>query len=155
MGTLFLLFTLVPLVDLWVLVAIGRALGLWETVALLVATGFAGAWLAKMEGRRVIAGWQRALHERRVPDEGILSGALVLAGGVLLVSPGVITDVIGLALLFPPSRRLAAAGVRRYLARKVRAGQVRVVTFGEPAAPRGRASDDVVDVTPPRARTDA
>jgi UPF0716 protein FxsA len=154
-GTLFLLFTLVPLVDLWVLVAIGRALGLWETVALVVATGFAGAWLAKMEGRRVIAGWQRALHEGRVPDEGILSGALVLAGGVLLVSPGVITDVIGLALLFPPSRRLAAAGVRRYLARKVRAGQVRVVTFGEPAAPRGRASDDVVDVTPPRAPPDA
>jgi UPF0716 protein FxsA len=156
-GRLLLLFTLVPLVDLWVLVAIGRALGLWQTVALVVATGFAGAWLAKTEGRRVVLGWQRALREGRVPDEGILSGALVLAGGVLLVSPGVLTDVVGLALLFPPSRRLAAAGLRRYLARKVRSGQVRVVTFGGPPPPGGRASDDVVDVTPPlpRARPDA
>lgn len=150
MGKLFLLFTLLPLLDLWVLLQVGRAVGFWAALALVVATGFAGAWLAKAEGRRVLDGWRRALAEHRVPEEGILSGALVLAGGVLLVSPGVITDVIGLLLLFPPSRRVAAAALRRYLARQVRAGRVRVVTFGgSPRAPRS-AVDDAVDVTPPR-----
>lgn len=154
MARLFLLFTLLPLLDLWVLLAIGRALGFWPTLGLVVATGVAGAWLAKAEGRRVLDGWRRALREGRVPDEGVLSGALVLVGGVLLVSPGVLTDVVGLALLFPPTRRLVAAAVRRYLARKVREGQVRVVTFGREPWGRGGPTDDAVDVTPPRARPD-
>jgi UPF0716 protein FxsA len=149
-GRLFLLFTLLPLLDLWVLLAIGRALGLWPTLALVVLTGLAGAWLAKAEGRRVLRGWQGALAEGRVPDEGILSGALVLAGGVLLVSPGVITDVVGLALLFPPTRRLAAAGLRAYLGRQLRSGHLRVVTFGAEPRRRGPAADEIVDVTPPR-----
>lgn len=151
MGKLFLLFTLLPLVDLWVLLAIGRAVGFWPTVALVIATGFIGAWLAKREGRRVVDGWRRALRDGRVPEEGVLSGALVLAGGVLLVSPGVITDVLGLLFLFPPTRRLATAAIRRYFAAKVRSGQVRVVTFGHGPWPHGRAPGEI-DVTPPRAR---
>lgn len=149
MGRLFLLFTLLPLLDLWVLLAIGRALGFWPTVALVIATGAVGAWLAKREGRRVLRGWQRALEQGRVPDEGILSAALVLAGGVLLVSPGVITDAMGLALLFPPTRRLAGAGLRRWLERKVRSGQVHVVTFRHGGmGPGGPPDDDEIDVTP-------
>ena len=150
MAKLFLLFTLLPLVDLWVLLAIGRALGFWPTVALTVATGVAGAALAKAEGRRVVAGWRRAAAEGRLPEEGVLSGALVLAGGVLLVSPGVITDALGLALLFPPTRRLAAAALRRALARGVQSGRVRVVTFGSRPPPRGRDGGEPIDVTPPR-----
>lgn len=116
MGWLFLLFTALPLLDLWVLLHIGRALGLWSTVALVLATGLAGAWLAKAEGLRVLRDWQRALAEGRLPDEGVLSGALVLAGGLLLVTPGVITDALGLVLLFPPTRRLAAAAAPRMAA---------------------------------------
>jgi UPF0716 protein FxsA len=155
-GKLFLLFTLLPLVDLWVLLAIGRTLGPWPTVALVVLTGIGGAWLAKREGRRVVDGWRRALTEGRVPDEGLLSGALVLAGGLLLVSPGLITDVIGLPLLFPPTRRLAAAALRRFLAAKVRSGQVRLVTFGHGPWRRDGAPGEPgeIDVTPPRARPD-
>jgi UPF0716 protein FxsA len=152
-GRLFLLFTLVPVLDLWVLFAIGRAMGFWPTIALLVGTGVAGAWLAKAEGRRVLGGWRRALEEGRMPDEGLVSGALVLAGGVLLVSPGVLTDAIGLALLFPPTRRLAARGLRAWLGRRIRDGQIRIVTFGRGAGPRGDrgpAADEVVDVTPGR-----
>jgi len=151
-GRLFLLFTLVPLLDLWVLLAIGRAIGFWPTVALVLGTGLTGAWLAKSEGLRVIRAWQHALEEGRVPDEGVLSGVLVIVGGVLLVTPGVITDAVGLALLFPPTRRLAAAGLRRYLARAVRTGRIRVVTLGHTpgtgSEPGTRpAADEVVDVT--------
>jgi UPF0716 protein FxsA len=141
---LFVLFTALPLLDLWVLLQIGQVLGFWSTVALVVATGMAGAWLAKAEGFRVLRAWQRAIAEGRLPEEGVLSGALVLAGGLLLVTPGVITDAVGLALLFPPSRRLAAAGLRRWLERQIRTGRIRVVSggFSPPEEP--------IDVTPRR-----
>jgi UPF0716 protein FxsA len=142
---LFVLFTALPLVDLWVLLQIGRALGLWSTIALVVATGMAGAWLARTEGARVIRGWRRAMTEGRLPEEGVLSGALVLAGGLLLVTPGVISDVLGLALLFPPSRRLAAAALRRWLRRQLEAGRIHVVSRGFPPP------DEPIDVTPRRA----
>lgn len=149
-GKLFLLFTLVPLVDLWVLVQIGRAVGFWTAVALVIATGFAGAWLAKAEGFRVLREWQGALAGGRLPEEGVLSGVLVLAGGLLLVTPGVLTDAAGLALLFPPTRRLAAAGARRWLRRRIAEGRVHVVTYGGEG--RFGPADREIDVTPPRPR---
>jgi UPF0716 protein FxsA len=146
-GKLFLLFTAVPLVDLWVLLQIGRALGFWSTVALVVATGLVGAWLAKAEGLRVLRDWQRALAEGRLPDEGVLSGALVLAGGILLVTPGVLTDALGLLLLVPPTRRVAAAGLRRWLRRQIDAGRIHVVSRGGFGGPRP-GIDEPIDVTP-------
>jgi UPF0716 protein FxsA len=150
-GKLFVLFTALPLVDLWLLLQIGQVLGFWSTVALVVLTGMAGAWLARTEGFRVVREWQRAIAEGRLPAEGVLSGALVLAGGLLLVTPGVLTDVLGLALLFPPSRRLVAAALRRWLARQVQAGRIRVVGVSRGA--RGAPPDDEpVDVTPPGRR---
>jgi UPF0716 protein FxsA len=149
-GKLFLLFTIVPIVDLWLLLRIGRAIGLIPAVALVVVTGIVGAALAKAEGTRVLGSWRRALAEGRMPDEGVLSGALVLVGGALLVAPGVITDVVGIALLAPPTRRLAAGALRDWLGRKIERGGVRVVTFGGPP-PRPRAADDdAIDVTPRR-----
>jgi UPF0716 protein FxsA len=144
-GKLFLLFTALPLLDLWLLLHIGRALGLWSTIALVVLTGMAGAWLARSEGFRVLRSWQRALAQGRLPEEGVLSGALVLAGGLLLVTPGVISDALGLVLLFPPSRRLCAAGLRRWLRRQIETGRVRVISMGGAPPP-----DEPIDVTPPR-----
>jgi UPF0716 protein FxsA len=149
MGKLFFLFTALPLVDLWVLLHIGRALGFWTTVALVVATGLVGAWLAKAEGVRVLRDWQRAVSEGRLPEEGVLSGALVLAGGLLLVTPGVISDALGLLLLVPPTRRIAAAGLRRWLRRQIEAGRIHVVSRGgfRGASP---GVDEPIDVTPRR-----
>lgn len=146
MGKLFLLFVALPLVDLWVLVQIGRALGPWTALALVLGTGLAGAALARAEGYRVLRSWRSALAEGRLPDEGVLSGVLVLAGGVLLVTPGVITDALGLALLFPPTRRAVAAGVRRWLRRELDAGRVRVATWRP--GPFGHPGPEI-DVTPP------
>jgi UPF0716 protein FxsA len=142
---LFVLFTALPLLDLWLLLHVGRAIGFWNTVALVILTGMAGAWLARAEGFRVLRAWQDALAQGRVPEEGVLSGALVLAGALLLVTPGVLSDVLGLALLFPPSRRLVAAGLRRWLRRQVDKGRVRVFTMGGPPPP-----DEPIDVTPQR-----
>lgn len=138
---LFLLFTLVPLLELWLLLRIGQSIGVAPTISLVVVTGLVGTLLAKREGLRVIRSWRQSVSQGRLPEEGIIGGALVLVGGVLLVTPGVVTDVFGLILLLPPTRRRVAALVRRRLERKIREGAIRVVSYrGGP-----RAADDVID----------
>jgi UPF0716 protein FxsA len=150
-GKLFLLFTAVPLLDLWLLLAIGDVIGFWPTVGLVLLTGFAGAALARAEGLRVLGAWRAALAAGRLPEEGVLSGVLVLVGAVLLVTPGVITDVVGLALLVPASRRLVARGVRAWLGRQIRSGRIRIVGARGGGPGGSPAAGEVVDVTP-RAR---
>lgn len=115
---LLLLFTIVPLVELYLLLLLGQSMGLWPTVALVLVTGVLGAALGKREGLRVWRSWQQALAQGRIPEEGILGGVLVLIGGVLLVTPGVLTDVTGLLLLIPPTRRLIANVVRARLEKR-------------------------------------
>ncbi len=119
MGLLVLAFVVVPVVEIWLLVLIGGQIGFWPTVGVSLATALVGGYLAKREGRRVLGRWRDAMTSGRVPDEGLLGGALVLAGGVLLVLPGVLTDVLGLALLFPPTRRLVGDRVRARLERRL------------------------------------
>lgn len=127
---LFLAFTVVPLVELYLLIGIGRQVGALPTLGLVLVTGLVGAWLAKREGRRVIRSWRAATAQGRLPEDGILSGALVLVGGVLLVTPGVITDGVGFLLLIPVTRRFIAARLRRGLERRMQAGTLRVTHFG-------------------------
>jgi UPF0716 protein FxsA len=107
------LFLVVPFVELWLLLRVGSALGFWPTMGFVVGTAVLGAWLAKREGLRVLHEWQRAMAELRVPEEGITSGLLVLVGATLLITPGVLTDVVGIALLFPPTRKLVARAIER------------------------------------------
>nr|WP_225937185.1 FxsA family protein [Myxococcus sp. RHSTA-1-4] len=125
-----LAFTVVPFIELYLLLAIGRQVGLWPTLAMVLVTGVVGASLARREGGRVLRSWRESMARGQVPEEGILSGALVLVGGALLVAPGVFTDVVGLLLLIPPTRRFVATRLRRALERRVRDGSVRVTTFG-------------------------
>jgi UPF0716 protein FxsA len=136
---LFLAFTVIPLVELYLLLAMGRQFGFWPTLGSVVLTGLLGTVLARREGVRVLREWQRSLSQGRVPEEGILGGVLVLVGGVLLVAPGVLTDVTGLLLLFPPTRRWVAALVRRVLERRVASGRLRVTPFQ--AGPFGGSAD--------------
>ncbi|HEY6725099.1 MAG TPA: FxsA family protein [Polyangiaceae bacterium] len=110
---LVVLFIVVPILELYLLTLIARATSFWVALGLAVGTGVVGGILAKREGLRVWRRWQAAMREMRVPDEGVISGMLVLLGGVLLVTPGVLTDVAGMLLLIPPTRRTIAAWVRR------------------------------------------
>jgi UPF0716 protein FxsA len=126
---LFLLFTIVPLLDLYVLLLIGDRIGFWPTVGIVVLTGVVGAWLAHSEGLRVLRDWRRAILRGKVPEDGVLGGLLVLVGGVLLVTPGVLTDIVGLLLLIPPTRRLIAAWIRRGIERRISSGQIQVVNY--------------------------
>jgi UPF0716 protein FxsA len=141
---LFVLFVALPFVDLVLLLRVGSLLGFWPTVALTLAMGALGAWLAKREGLRVWRAWSLALSELRAPEQGIIDGVLVIAGGALLMAPGVLTDVVGFAFLIPPTRKQIAALVRRAVDRRIARGSIHVVTSGfGPFSPGG--GEGVVD----------
>ncbi|WP_224365170.1 FxsA family protein [Hyalangium versicolor] len=123
---LFLAFIVVPILELYLLIGIGRQIGPAPTVGLVLVMAMLGAALAKREGLRVMRSWQAQVAQGRVPEEGILSGVLVLVGGLLLIVPGVITDVLGLFLIIPPTRRWVAERVRRSMERGMKDGSVRV-----------------------------
>jgi UPF0716 protein FxsA len=127
---LLLAFVVVPFIELYLLLAIGREVGFLPTLAMVLVTGMVGASLARREGARVMRSWRESMARGQVPEDGILSGALVLVGGALLVAPGVFTDVVGLLLLIPPTRRFVAVRLRRALERKVRDGSVHVTGMG-------------------------
>lgn len=129
-GRLFVLFVLVPVIELALLIQIGRAVGLLPTVGLVLLTGALGAWLARVEGVRVFFSFQNELQTGRLPGQAVFDGLCVLVGGALLLTPGVLTDLVGFALLLPPTRRWIQGRMRRSLERRMRDGSVRVVTFG-------------------------
>jgi UPF0716 protein FxsA len=168
LGKLFLLFTIVPAVELYLLIQIGDRIGAIATLAMLFGTGILGAALARAEGLRVVRTWQSSLAAGTVPPDGVVSGALVLLGGVLLITPGVLTDVAGLLLLVPAVRRPVAHYVTRRLERAIAAGTIKVVQTHRGSGPRDpfttrrrpNAYPDVIDVEgepvpderPPRSR---
>ncbi len=115
LGKLLLLFTVVPVAELYLLITLGQRLGAELTIGLVLVTGLLGAWLARREGSRVLGNWQAAMAQGQMPKEGVVSSLLVLVGGVLLITPGVLTDVTGLLLLVPWTRRLAAGFIRKRL----------------------------------------
>ena len=125
-GRLFLLFTLLPAIELYGLVRAGQWLGAGPTVAIVVATGAVGAWLARREGQRTLARLSQGLAQGIPPGQDLMDGLLVVVGGVLLLTPGFLTDVMGLACLLPPSRRLLARNLVGAAERRARAGTLRV-----------------------------
>jgi UPF0716 protein FxsA len=145
-GLLAVLFVLVPVVELMLLIRMGQWIGLWPTVAFVILTGWAGATLARLEGLRVLARFQQELAMGRVPGQAILDGASVLMGGAFLLAPGVLTDLTGLALLFPPTRRIIQRWVRKRLEKGIMSGSIRVMTMAPGAPPpRGRTPGDDLD----------
>jgi UPF0716 protein FxsA len=139
---LIVLFIVVPIAELAVIIQVGSLIGFWWTVALLLADSVLGSMLMRSQGR---AAWRRfnaAVAEGRAPTREVLDGVLVIFGGALLLTPGFITDVVGLLFLFPPTRVL----VRSLL---VRRAALRMMSAASP--PRSRARDvdgTAVDVEP-------
>ncbi len=130
LGRLLLLFVLVPLVELALLVRLGQWLGLWPTLGLVLLTGTVGAALARSQGARALARIQAEVAAGRLPGDSMLDGMGVLVGGLLLLTPGVLTDIVGFALLLPAGRGWLRARVKRWLERRVASGDLRVAVFG-------------------------
>jgi len=113
---LVILFLALPFTELYVLMQVGHALGVLDTIAVMVIISLVGVALARHEGLFVFRKIQECSAAGNVPADEVLDGAIVLAGGLLLVTPGFVTDGVGILLLFPPSR----AAVRSYLRRRLR-----------------------------------
>jgi UPF0716 protein FxsA len=136
MARLLLAFTLIPLVEAWLLLQIGLQLGPMPTLALMLLTGVLGAWFAKREGinvlRQLVAEVQRGIP----PGDRLMEGALVLVGGVLLITPGVLTDLTGLLLIVPWTRRWLAPRLLRWASQRF-APHIHVQTM-HPPRPQAR-----------------
>ncbi|MBJ6764774.1 FxsA family protein [Myxococcaceae bacterium JPH2] len=134
-------FILVPVLELYLLVVIGRQIGLVPMLLLLVSSALVGGVVARWKARQVFDGWREAVSRGRMPEEGLLSGALVLLGGALLIAPGILTDIAGALLMLPPVRRLVSKRARRSLERHIRDGSLRVtqVRVGMPTDFEGDA----------------
>ncbi len=123
---LFLLFTIVPLIELYFLIKIGTYLGALNTVLLLVSTGLLGAALARLQGLRTMRQILSNLSKGIVPAEEMVDGLLIFVAGVLLITPGVLTDIAALFLLFPFTRTLFKRWLRKKFDRMVASGKARL-----------------------------
>ncbi|HEV7888082.1 MAG TPA: FxsA family protein [Acidimicrobiales bacterium] len=111
---LFVLFVAVPFAELFVILQVGHAIGVLPTVALLIAMSMLGAALVKREGLGVLRRAQQRINQGEVPGRELVDGVLILFGGALLLTPGFLSDVLGVLLLLPPVRAvLRAAAIRR------------------------------------------
>jgi UPF0716 protein FxsA len=113
---LILVFTLIPLIELALLIELGTRIGLGDTLTIVVATGILGAALAKSQGLATIHRIRTEISAGRIPAEALLDGAIILAGGLLLLTPGLMTDACGLVCLIPQTRK----ALKNWLRRKIR-----------------------------------
>jgi len=121
---LFLVFSIVPVIEIWLLIKVGRVIGPLPTVATLLVISLAGAWLARSQGLRLVVAIRDELAAGRVPAAHFLDGAFILAGGILLLTPGFFTDVIGLFLLIPFTRMFLKGWLRIWLERRFLQGGI-------------------------------
>jgi UPF0716 protein FxsA len=110
---LIVLFIVVPIAELYVIIQVGEAIGIWPTLALLLADALLGSFLLKHQGRGAWRRFNQALAERRFPGQEVADGVLIVIGGTLLLAPGFLTDIVGLLLLIPPTRAIARGVMRR------------------------------------------
>ncbi|MFQ5526699.1 MAG: FxsA family protein [Thermoanaerobaculia bacterium] len=126
LGRLLLLFILVPVAELALLIEIGQRVGLPATLALIVATGMLGAFLARQQGLGVLARIRSETDQGRLPADQLIDGALILVAGAVLMTPGVLTDALGFFCLIPPGRKLLNDYLTGRIQRAVERGTVRM-----------------------------
>ena len=119
---LVVLFIVVPIAELYVIWKVGDSIGIWLTLALLAADSILGSLLLRAQGRSVWMRFNTALTEGKIPHREVVDGVLVIFGGAFLITPGFLTDIIGLLLLIPPTRALIRRLLVRRLGRRVVVG---------------------------------
>jgi UPF0716 protein FxsA len=116
---LVVLFIGVPFAEIYVLLQVGHAIGVANTLALLILVSVVGAWLAKREGLGVIRRMQRSIEAGRVPGAELVDGFLILLAAALMLTPGFLTDIVAIFLLLPPVRAVVRRELRRRVARRI------------------------------------
>lgn len=126
---LFLAFTLIPVIELYLIMQVGHAIGTLPTVlAILTAAGL-GAALARQQGLKALSGVRTTLMAGRMPTDALIDALLIFASGILLVAPGFLTDFMALFLLLPLTRKPIRELIKRRLARGLKRGTVRVFSL--------------------------
>jgi UPF0716 protein FxsA len=140
------LLVIVPIVELTVLISVGHAIGAGWTILLVLATSALGAWLLRHQGLRSWEAVRADVRAGRPPGAHAIDGVLVLIGGVLMLIPGFVTDVIGLLFIAPPTRRLARSSVTAVLSRRM--SPATTTTFFGPRTVRAKAGHAPTDPPP-------
>lgn len=112
-------FVVVPLVEIFVLIQVGQVIGPWWTILLLVADSILGTWLIRREGGRAFAALRSALNSGQMPARELADGALILIGGTLMLTPGFVTDLLGIVLILPFTRPLARRALTGVVTRRL------------------------------------
>jgi UPF0716 protein FxsA len=112
------LFIVVPIVELYVIIQIGSLIGVWPTIALLLADALLGSLLLRHQGRGAWRRFNQAIAERRFPGREVADGLLIAIGGTLLLTPGFVTDILGAIFLIPPTRAIVRHLLRGYMVRR-------------------------------------
>jgi UPF0716 protein FxsA len=123
-GTLLAIFIIVPVLEFYILIQLAILIGPIPTFGIVVLTGIAGAALAKHQGLEVLRRIQTEMSFGQMPGDALFDGVLVLVGGVLLLTPGILTDITGFLLLVPLSRNLAKKYLRNWVNKKMQSGQI-------------------------------
>ena len=131
--TLFLAFTLIPIVEIYLLIKIGSQIGILTTMGIVIFTGITGSYLARTQGMQTFLKLQSNMAKGVLPTEELLDGFLILLAGVTLLTPGFLTDMTGLLILFPPTRLL----LKRWLKNKFQSRQVYSEFSGDPNTVEG------------------
>jgi len=142
MAILVALFIVVPIVELYVIIQIGSLIGVWPTIALLLADAVLGSLLLRHQGRGAWRRFNAALAERRFPGREVADGLLIAVGGTLLLTPGFVTDILGAIFLIPPTRAIVRRLLRGYMGKRFA-----VVGIGSVGGPAGAGRSYDFDAT--------
>lgn len=126
---LVLIIIVVPLIELWGLIAAGQWIGWLPTLALCFLSGVVGAWLARTQGLKVLMQAKQQLERGYMPGDALLDGICILSGGIFLLSPGFFSDLIGFFLLLPPTRVIVKGFMRNWLRKKMDSGTLYFSNF--------------------------
>ncbi len=124
---LFAAFVILPIVEIYILIKIGTAIGAGWTIFLVIATAFLGAWLARMQGAQTMHRLRLNLQQGVPPTDDILNAFLIFAAGLVFLTPGFVTDLLGLLVLLPPSRRVIKVWLVQKLDQWMRQGNVYII----------------------------
>ncbi len=139
---LIILFTVVPLIELALLLKLGAETEWWIPVVIVIITGIIGGILAKSQGAGVMRKISAEMRAGHIPGDALLDGMFVLVGGAFLVTPGLITDAVGFFCLIPPSRRLLKKWIKRWFSRQIGRGRFIVHGFRQPPEEPTTPRDD-------------
>ena len=126
---LFLCFTLIPVAELYLLIHLGGIIGGLNTVILVILTGFIGAYLARMEGLNTMIKVRQNLNQGLMPAEDLLDAFIILIAGLVLITPGLLTDTTGLLLLWPPTRNKFKRFLRKKFDEMAANGSINITRF--------------------------